>query len=111
MTGQGKDQLPGCIIVTNLVSLTRFVGPVWGYFAKGHGPLTTPLRSRQTASRPANDDAKNDMLRQPRTIVDHRGRSRTWRSCRRRWTRIERKIWNADRGSFTKRTDDGLPVH
>ncbi len=33
-------------------SLTRFVGPVWGYFAKGHGPLTTPLRSRQTASRP-----------------------------------------------------------
>jgi hypothetical protein len=45
-------------------SLTRFVGPVWGYFAKGHGPLTTPLRSRQTASRPTPmTNAKNDMLR------------------------------------------------
>src|ERR1019366_9735903 len=29
----GNDQLPHCIIMTNLVSLTRFVGPVWGYFA------------------------------------------------------------------------------
>jgi hypothetical protein len=34
-------------------------------------------------------DAKNNMLRQPRTIVDHRGRSRIRRSCRRRWRRIE----------------------
>ncbi len=32
-TGQGNDQLPHCIIMTNLVSLTRFVGRL-GLFCK-----------------------------------------------------------------------------
>jgi predicted DNA-binding transcriptional regulator AlpA len=50
--------------------------PFGAILQKVMGPLTTPPRSRQTASRHANDDAKNDMLRQSRTIVDHRGRSR-----------------------------------